>query len=122
MKRNITKLEENLIAKGWELDHKTYIGKHSEKVFQYVYEKVIDDIMLNGKTISARVSLSRDRTFVENIEVLINGGYVDELFLSFYQMVLSRISKEVIGAYQKNHNEDDDEEVVQVCEALQENE
>ena len=122
MKRKITKLEENLIAKGWELDHKTYIGKHSEKVFQYVYEKVFDDTLLNGKTISARVSLGRERTNVANIEVLINGGYVDELFLSFYQMVLSKISKEVIGAYPKNSNDDDVEEVVQVCEALQENE
>ena len=40
MKRKITELEKNLIEKGWELDHKTYTGKHSEKTFQYVYEKV----------------------------------------------------------------------------------
>ena len=38
MKRKITELEKNLIEKGWELDHKTYTGKHSEKTFQYVYE------------------------------------------------------------------------------------
>ena len=37
MKRKITKLEQELIANGWELESKHYEGKHSQKVFAYVY-------------------------------------------------------------------------------------
>lgn len=37
MKRTITELENKLIEKGFRLSHKTYSGKHSQFVNEYVY-------------------------------------------------------------------------------------
>ena len=37
MKRTITDLEQKLIEKGFRLDHKTYAGKHSQFVNEFVY-------------------------------------------------------------------------------------
>ena len=42
MKRKTTELEKNLIKKGFMLDHKDYIGKHSEKTLSYVYYGVVE--------------------------------------------------------------------------------
>ena len=72
MKRKITELEKNLIEKGWELDHKTYYGKHSDKVLNYVYEKVFvkeytrDDGKVIVSTCTARVLLDKTRTKIED--------------------------------------------------------
>lgn len=72
MKRKITELEKNLIDKGWELDHKTYYGKHSDKVLNYVYEKVYvkeytrDDGKVIVNTWTARVLLDNTRTKIED--------------------------------------------------------
>ena len=39
MKRQITNLEQRLLDKGFYLDQKFYIGKHSEKIGGYIYKK-----------------------------------------------------------------------------------
>lgn len=39
MRRKETKLETNLITKGFKLSHKVYTGKHSDKIFSYIYIK-----------------------------------------------------------------------------------
>ena len=39
MKRQITDLEQKLLNKGFYLDQKFYVGKHSEKIGGYIYKK-----------------------------------------------------------------------------------
>lgn len=58
MRRKQTKLENNLYELGYRLDHKTYCGKKSEKVDQFVYTKYKDEIYY--------VCLNRERTKIEN--------------------------------------------------------
>lgn len=42
MRRKQTELESNLFKLGYRLDHKTYCGRKSEKVFEYVFIKYKD--------------------------------------------------------------------------------
>lgn len=58
MRRKETQLETNLIDLGYKLSHKTYCGKKSEKVDQFVYTKYKDDIYY--------VCLNRERTKIES--------------------------------------------------------
>ena len=58
MRRKQTKLENNLYELGYRLDHKTYCGKKSEKVDQFVYLKY-----RNNDTYY--VYLNRERTKIE---------------------------------------------------------
>lgn len=59
MRRKQTELEYNLYEIGYRLDHKTYCGKKSEKVDQFVYTKN------NGSDI-CYVYLNRERTKIES--------------------------------------------------------
>ena len=59
MRRKQTKLENNLYELGYRLDHKTYCGKKSEKVDQFVYLKY-----RNNDTYY--VYLNRERTKIES--------------------------------------------------------
>lgn len=59
MRRKITKLEENLINLGFKLDHKTYCGRKSEKVDQFVYRKSYSGA-------DYFVYLDRERTKIES--------------------------------------------------------
>ena len=59
MKRKQTLLEENLIKKGYMLSHKTYCGKNSSKVDQYVY------VRDNG-VIFYMINIDRTREHIEN--------------------------------------------------------
>lgn len=59
MRRKRTELEENLCFLGYKLDHKTYFGKRSDKVGNYVYIQNI-----NGDTFY--VNLNRERTKIES--------------------------------------------------------
>ena len=49
MKRNETEVEKDLIECGYSLSHKTYVGKHSEHVANYVYSKENEIILLDQK-------------------------------------------------------------------------
>lgn len=102
MKRHITELEKNLIEKGWELDHKTYTGKHSDKVLNYVYEKVYvkEYTRKDGKVVvstwSARVLLDQKREKIE--DVLIRSPfkeYTNALTCILVHMKVKEIEKEV---------------------------
>ena len=102
MKRKITELEKNLIANGWELDHKTYYGKHSDKVLNYVYEKVYvkeytrDDGKVIVNTWTARVLLDKTRTKIE--DTLIYSpfkSYVNYLTCLLVAGKIKEIDKEV---------------------------
>lgn len=49
MKRKETILEQRLISNGWILTQKTYFGKHSEHIGNYIYEKDDNKIILDAK-------------------------------------------------------------------------
>lgn len=59
MRRKQTKLENNLYELGYRLDHKTYCGKKSEKVDQFVF-------MRNTNNDTYYVYLNRERTKIES--------------------------------------------------------
>ena len=129
MKRHITELEKNLIEKGWELDHKTYWGKHSDKVLNYVYEKVYlkeytrDDGKVVVNSWSARVLLDQKREKIE--DVLIKSPfkeYTDDLTCILVHMKLGEIKKEVYECDPNRKVEQKEElsteEQVEVAEAV----
>ena len=131
MKRKKTQLELNLIEKGWELDHKTYTGKHSDKVLNYVYEKVYYreyERKCDGKIIvttwSARVLLDSKREHID--DVLIKSpmsAYVNEITTAFIFGKIRDITKEVESCYPKDTNEEtmsteEVDEVVEVAEVV----
>lgn len=103
MKRKKTQLEESLIEKGWYLIQKTYTGKHSDKVFEYIYEKVYtyehkrkcdDKVFLTSLT--ARVVLDSKREKIDNILVETpNREFVDEFSLLIYAHKIHEIKREV---------------------------
>ena len=121
MKRKITELEKNLIEKGWELDHKTYTGKHSEKTFQYVYEKVYvgeyerNDGKIVVTTTSAYCILNSKREKIESVEIKQNGGYLSLLALLFLECRLKAIEKEVNDCYPVDNEAPKEEEKVECC-------
>lgn len=49
MKRKETFLDQRLAMAGWVLTKKTYVGKHSEHVGNYIYEKDNEEIVLDAK-------------------------------------------------------------------------
>lgn len=59
MRRKQTELEYNLNELGYKLSHKTYYGKKSEKVDQFVYTK-------NNGMDTNYVYLNRERTKIES--------------------------------------------------------
>lgn len=65
MRRKQTKLENNLYELGYRLDHKTYCGKKSEKVDQFVYTK-------NRGGDTNYVYLNRERTKIESFDFTSN--------------------------------------------------
>lgn len=65
MRRKQTKLENNLYELGYRLDHKTYCGKKSEKVDQFVF-------MRNTNNDTYYVYLNRERTKIESFSFTSN--------------------------------------------------
>ena len=128
MKRNKTKLEENLIAKGWSLSFKTYFGKHKDKVQSYVYEKEYtkDFERKDGKvavaTWSARAILDSKRGHVE--DVLVSSpttAFVNEFLISYIFNKIKDVEKEINDCYPPNQGEElTNDEVVEVAEAVSE--
>ena len=58
-RRKETLLERNLIEKGYRLSHKTYEGKYSEKVNNYVYKH-------DNGAVEYQVSLDRTREKIDH--------------------------------------------------------
>ena len=65
MRRKQTKLENNLYELGYRLDHKTYCGKKSEKVDQFVF-------MRNTNNDTYYVYLNRERTKIDSFSFTSN--------------------------------------------------
>lgn len=63
MKRKITELEEKLIENGWYLSNKRYMGKHSEKILCYEYNKT-SDLRNDNKVYELFIRLDKKRSHV----------------------------------------------------------
>ena len=129
MKRKITELEENLIKKGWQLSHKTYVGKHSDKVENYVYLKVYEvehERERDGKIVisawTGMVLLDSKRVYIEDVlikypfHLFVNDSVITFALSKWYQ-----IQKEVYDCYPVNQGEppqEDVDEQVEVAEAI----
>lgn len=129
MKRKITELEENLTKKGWQLSHKTYVGKHSDKVENYVYTKIYEvehERENDGKIViyswDGMVLLDSKRVYIE--DVFIKNpfrSFVNESVITFALSKWYQIQKEVYDCYPVNQGElsqEDVNEQVQVAEAI----
>lgn len=70
MKRTITELENKLIEKGFRLSHKTYSGKHSQFVNEYVYTGKVFCYFDDGSyTVPTNVVLDQKRTTIKDISI-----------------------------------------------------
>lgn len=93
MKRTITELENKLIEKGFRLSHKTYSGKHSQFVDEYVYIGLVRCFVEEKPyIITTKVYLDSKRNTIKEIDMINNFGNVvnDEilnLICNVYQQV-----------------------------------
>lgn len=70
MKRTITELENKLIEKGFRLSHKTYSGKHSQFVNEYVYDGFVRCLVgEESYIIYTQVYLDPKRTTIKEIDM-----------------------------------------------------
>ena len=81
MKRKTTELERNLKDLGFKLDHKTYCGKNSDKVLDYVF------IRTNGYY-EYQVFLNRERTQI------VGYGFTNPTFVNFNDMTMEMLQRE----------------------------
>lgn len=126
MVRNITDLEQKLLEKGFYLESKTYTGKHSQTIKNYIYIGEIcchfDDY--TNVPIRVKVGLTSKRDNIDYIRVF-NTTYYKE-YVSFDTVqLLSRISlycKNEILRLVEEGDELSSEEEVALVEALEEHE
>ena len=77
MKRTITDLEQKLIEKGFRLSHKTYSGKHSQFVNEYVYVGFVRCLVgEESYIIATQVFLDQKRTTIKEIDMINRFGDV----------------------------------------------
>ena len=98
MKRKETRLEKNLLGIGYHLSHKTYTGKHSDKVDTYVYIK-------DNGVIEYSVFLNKDRTTIRNYSFR-NKVYMDYTsgILDSLIEINSKFQNELMGIYDFSRN------------------
>lgn len=93
MKRKETRLEKNLIGLGYHLSHKTYTGKHSDKVNTYVYVK-------DNGVVEYSVSLDKNReqivyySFTNHRTLDYNFGILESL-----QEIHTKFNEELMSVY-----------------------
>ena len=131
MKRRKTEFEKALIEKGWELDYKSYYGKHQDKVLAYTYRKLfVHKVEFAGETLEstfeAQLVLEPKR---ENfIDVAIRNKmpeFVNNVCLIINEKTLLEVEKEVKSCLlevNKWEEENSPEETIEVVEAIEENE
>lgn len=84
MRRKKTLLEENLDYLGFTLSHKTYTGKKSEKVYQYVYVRKQDFTTYN-------VFLDRTR------EHIVDFNFIDRSILFYNDKSMDILQEKLVG-------------------------
>lgn len=124
MKRIRTQLEERLIEKGWKLIHKTYVGKSSDKIESYVYEKTYSvdvESTPSGYIIDkdvARVVLDNKREKVVDIKFLFQGSYINKIAIFVLKNKLALITSEVNSCLDTKENDLTIEQEVQIAESI----
>lgn len=113
MKRKETSLETNLISRGYHLSHKTYVGKHSDKVDTYVYVKNNGEILFSvaldkNRNKIVHYSFKNNRSFDYTFELLetlleINTNFHNELMV-IYDFTLNK-AKEIVLDLGDNDND-----------------
>ena len=106
MKREITKLEQKLIDKGYKLEFKSYVGKHSQKVEFYCYKGQLEDYEVLIYLDSKRVRV--DHYCFENKAP----RYIDEENIT----TLERVYRELTDFIFSLSNEENQEEIVEIVE------
>ena len=121
MKRKRTELEEKLIKNGWELDHKNYTGKHSDKILSYVYEKCYEkaETQLGYTDFTARIELDQKRTQVIDIFVRQKTPEFVDIFQICYLDEQIRVVERELESYKNKSNELTDEEIVESVELVE---
>lgn len=100
MKRTRTKLEENLIEKGYNLAHKTYTGKNSDRVEHYAYQKTIANECIV-------VLLDSKRNSIFNIVIHYPFQmFVDEVQLEMLKTRFEVVKEEVYGCLPKGEEDE----------------
>lgn len=113
MKRKLTELEKKLIENGWYLESKTYYGKHSDKVLNYIYRKTYEKkyVVSEDNTIVTcdvfETVLNRERTHVDDIRMFIKAPKVDVAGLMFLISRISEVEKEVKSYLDKEEDKND---------------
>lgn len=93
MKRKETRLEKNLKGLGYFLSHKTYTGKHSDKVYTYVYLKYNGDYEFS-------VLLNKTREQIVHYSFICNRTLEYNLgILEFLQAVHTKFKEELMSVY-----------------------
>jgi len=87
MKRKETLLETNLIKLGYHLSHKTYTGKHSDKVDTYVYQK-------ENEVITYSVALNKTR------EKIVDKSFTNHRVLEYTRGILDSL-EEISGKFEE---------------------
>lgn len=126
MKRSVDEFEKKLIELGWKLHHKEYWGKNSESVLCYVYEKefyFFRETFVNGFVRYRKVDKKILDVGFYNDNHLV--PTINDFELTALQGTLNKVNEEVRNAlYEAFYNpkvEENTEEVVEVVEALEEN-
>lgn len=123
MKRFRTQLENNLIKKGWKLAYKTYVGKHSDKVDKYAYEKVfkVDKEKISNTYLinddHAMLFLDQKREKVVDIRLGYFGNFVDKTIMFVLKNKLAEIESEVQSCL-PNKEDLSVEEQVEIAECV----
>lgn len=106
MKRKETLLESKLIEKKFRLVSKQYIGKHSDKVDSYVYEKIREDV-------SYCVVLNKTRTKIKNYYFTTNRTYrYTNEFIDSLKNVIKFLEEELEEIYDFDLGKVKEEQIV----------
>ena len=107
MKREITKLEQKLIDKGYKLEFKSYVGKHSQKVEFYCYKGQLENYEVLIYLDSKRVKVDH-YCFENKAPRYISCENID---------TLERIYQELTTFIYFLSNEENPEEIVEILES-----
>lgn len=106
MKRKETLLESKLIEKKFRLVSKQYVGKHSDKVDSYIYEKIREDVTYS-------VVLNKTRTKIKNYYFTTNRTYKYTIeFIDSLKNVIKYLEEELEEIYDFDLGKVKEEQIV----------
>lgn len=124
MKRKTTELEQKLLNCGFVLFGKTYTGKYSQHIENYIYKKVVE-ITLGEEKVNTTfvVELDQSRNNVDNYYFEINYRQVDYKTLikinDIYKMFSEKIREFTNFTCEYELEDFNDEEIVESVECVE---